>query len=558
MLAVLTLLFGGCGGSGSGESASTGSGNGTGVQMFVTDDLSTSYSHVWVTVLGVTLTNSSGSVSAYSSTTGQQIDVAALHSSGVASVFAFLANASVPSGTYTGATLTLAKTVTLVPVGSTTSITKTFNSLDSAGDKEVTINFGPNTVVSNGSSLVFDFNLSKWTEDSSSINCVVQSGPTTGLNSPGNQVSTSHTGTISQLTGTAPAQTFLLTTDDGYTIKVSSSSSTTFSNSDGSSNPVLANGQSVVVQGIFSVSSNAFVASSVVIEVGQSNSEQPPVFAGGTLGSYSAGSTTFTVSVSQAFRFIPSGTTETIATTSTTKFFGFRGESLDSAEFFALLPTATYVNVEGSYDSSTSTITATGIHLAGTPSTDPNGVTVRGTPGSGATATSLSLTVTQEDGLALTLGSTVSVVPATNVVYEDATGATVNAATFTTDLATAASVSAFGDYNANSTTLTATRLRIWSSSTGWNNVQLVGTAASFSSDGSFTLTLTGWRDCQLSNGQSINVTVSSSTTYSLTSGSTTQSAFETAEANKPIVVTGALNSDGTLTATSVAAVRSPG
>lgn len=556
LLTALLLLIAGCGGGGSGFSGGgPGGGPGSGVNpsnevsMFATDSPG-AYAHVWVTILGVSLTGSSGTVSAYSSTTGEQIDVAALGGSNSAQEFSFLATAAIPAGTYTSATLTLAPTVTLVENGSTTSTTATFSGLNGSGDKSVNISFGHGTVVSSGSSLVFDFDLAQWNLVDNQLTCVVSLGTGTNL-STANQIPTTSVGTVSSLSGTAPTQSFTLSRDDHSRFTVTTSSSTALSNSDGSANPTLSNGETVVVEGTYSVASHSLTATSIQIQVGSDTAVDTRAMASGTLASYTSGSSSFTLTITRARRFTPTGTTLTVAMSGDARLFGFRGENLTATQFFALLPSATEISASGIYTASNNTLTANDIELSGPWADDTNGVTVRGTAGTGSTGASISLTLTEEDGLDLATGSTITVVPGANVTYLDTNGYVVTQSTFTSDLASAASVSAEGNYVSATNTLTANTIRLWSSATGYPQIRLVGTTSAFSSNGSFDLMLSSWGLNPFTMGISVEVDVSSSTTYSIAGAASTQAAFDAAETNQSIVVIGSLNSDGTLSATSV-------
>jgi hypothetical protein len=150
----------------------------------------------------------------------------------------------------------------------------------------------------------------------------------------------------------------------------------------------------------------------------------------------------------------------TVTTGSSTKFFGFHGESLSATAAATLLPTASYVIAEGSYDSGSGVLSATGIHLLGTSTSDSFGVALRGNLQSGGSATSMTISVTDEKGLSLPIGANVTVVPAATVVYEDSTKTKVTAATFTSDLSSANMITAVGSYTAGTSTLTATFIRI--------------------------------------------------------------------------------------------------
>ena len=119
VLLVTALSVISCGGGGGTASSSSG------LTLFASDSMDGN-DHVWVTIKSVELVASTGtSVPVFSSTTGEVIDLRSLRDS-TGARFQMLSNLGIPTGTYTGAEITLAKSLTVFPSGSATGQDKSF------------------------------------------------------------------------------------------------------------------------------------------------------------------------------------------------------------------------------------------------------------------------------------------------------------------------------------------------------------------------------------------------------------------------------------------------
>lgn len=154
-LMAVTLLLAACGGGGGGMSSTSGN---PALSIFVTDDLSTEYAKVWVTVQRVAVNDAAGNeVVLYEDAQGAVFNLSELD--GVA---ALLDTASLAPGSYSDFSITLADEVTLVDK-TNTAITAHLNG-----------NGQPQTLVVSGSvtvspgtpaTAVLDFDLKRFTYD---------------------------------------------------------------------------------------------------------------------------------------------------------------------------------------------------------------------------------------------------------------------------------------------------------------------------------------------------------------------------------------------------------
>ena len=87
------------------------------VGMFVTDNISNQFDHVWVTIKKVELLGAGGSITLFSDVSGKVVDLRALNVNGT-SQFDFIGLKSVPPGTYSTVSFTLDENLTVFPTGS--------------------------------------------------------------------------------------------------------------------------------------------------------------------------------------------------------------------------------------------------------------------------------------------------------------------------------------------------------------------------------------------------------------------------------------------------------
>jgi hypothetical protein len=125
-LSVFTCAVGliGCGGGGS----STEGAGSSHAFLFLTDAINSNYDHVWTTVSKVDLVNSAGQTKTVydsSSRGGQVVDLLSLHSAG-GQKYLFLTGFAPPSGTFTGANITVYSKLSIVPKGSSNAVSATF------------------------------------------------------------------------------------------------------------------------------------------------------------------------------------------------------------------------------------------------------------------------------------------------------------------------------------------------------------------------------------------------------------------------------------------------
>ncbi len=164
-LAVLTACGGGRSSDSSSSNASSSSGSGSTattasvkLSTYITDNLTTDYSQVWVGIKSITAIDGTGSeVTLYTSSDTSGYTTVDLRS--LASVGQLLSSTSIPSGTYTQIKVTLDDEVTLVKASDGSSISAFFTS--DASDKVVHVSVTLDTTTS--SALVLDFNLDKFT-----------------------------------------------------------------------------------------------------------------------------------------------------------------------------------------------------------------------------------------------------------------------------------------------------------------------------------------------------------------------------------------------------------
>jgi hypothetical protein len=456
LLGALILFVAGCGG---------GSGTGTGnpVSLYITDNVREEYSHVWASIRRVDLVSASGATTVFEDPAGKVVDLRALRDT-QGEKFALLTRATVPNGTYTGLQVVLAEQVTLVPKESTVGQTATFAGA-SNGLKTISVAFAAPRPSTAATPLVLDFDLAQWTVANGVVTApndgFAKIGNGNGLQNPARHVELKYRGTITGFTGAAPTYSFRLTSGV-FAVTVETTASTTILNSDGSPNPVLANGKPVEVEGKMDAARNVLVASKVKIRVPGAGDD--PARVSGTVEDPGPVGGPLQVRATLAGGFLPGGAIVTVATTNGTKYLTDRGAPITREEFWASLAAGVGVEAEGVF--ANGVLTATKLKL----DDEPDGgaqAEVAGTRVShNAAAKSFVVSVQSWFGANLVVGAQVTVNTTPGTVYrlrvagQSGGGEIVSAETFFAQIGNAIEVEAEGGFNPANNTMVATKAKI--------------------------------------------------------------------------------------------------
>ncbi|MCO5295971.1 MAG: DUF4382 domain-containing protein [Fimbriimonadaceae bacterium] len=437
--AACLAMASGCGGGG-------GAANVSGrVTTFITDSMDGN-DHVWVTIYSAELVASSGArATLFEDVEGYTVDLKTLRD-GTGALFSLLGAESVPSGDYTTVRFTLDRQVKVFPAGQSTGINLTFAPAFSipgqSGRSRLELAFGGTKTIAVGNNdLVIDFDLANWDDDGTDITPALREGTSNGLNDEGRHIGRRFFGTVSNLAGTAPDQSFTLTVRDTFSFTVVTDSQTTVFNSNGEANPSLANGQTVEVRGIYSLTSDALAAWLVRIrppgdQPGEASVEGAPS---------NIGESTFDVAIREAHGFQPRQDHVTVEVGANTRFFSHSGLPMTQADFLAALATAQRVEAEGTYLNGTNRLVARKVKLDG--ENHEHEAEAKGAPGSiNAAEHTFSITLSEWNGFSGSVGAILPVEMDQDATYRDQGGNTVDAETFFAALASAPSVEAEGHY----------------------------------------------------------------------------------------------------------------
>jgi hypothetical protein len=357
----MAAALAGCGGGGGGSSVAPPVSGASGrLGVLVTDSFREDFSHVWVTLYKVVLNRSTGMpVTVFDDSAGRVIDLKTLRDA-TGARFSFLTENSVPSANYSGAQVTIGNTLSLIPAGAATgSVTPLEDSLPRDGQGHPQIAFplsAPRDLGRGADDLVIDFDLANFLLSNGKVRPALKEGAKSGIDDPARHENEEYHGTVSNLSGIAPNFTFTLTRPGGMTVAVVTSASTTLFNSNAAPDPTLANGKTVEVRGRFNTASHQLTATSIKIEDSAEAEDRPEVR--GVPSAIHADAGTFQVSPLKAKGFVPTTTTVNVVTDASTVFRAHNGLSLSAGDFFTRLATATFVEVEGSFDAGTNTLTA--------------------------------------------------------------------------------------------------------------------------------------------------------------------------------------------------------
>jgi hypothetical protein len=344
-LLAIAYVAAACGGSGNSEPTTTG-------PVFITDSLD-SHDHVWVVVTKITLTSSAGaSVDAFNDSDGQTVDLKTLRDP-AGERYAFFGK--VKSDTYTAVTITVDKDLVIFENGSSTGLLREFEGHNGT-TAELTLTFASPRPIGPATPLAIDFDLSNWTDNGVTVTgspfLVEGSGVAIG-NLDRHERCNVH-GTVRNLTGTAPNQTFRLDMSNTADVAVMTNSETVIG---GLSS--LSDGRRVRVRGAFSTSANAFVATSIYAE----EEDDTPLLEG-SVSDISVLDLSFDLEVEEAEFMLPMFTTVHVETNEATVFLNSQGQVTLSTDFFLALVLGNRLEVKGSYDIATNVMTASRVEFA--------------------------------------------------------------------------------------------------------------------------------------------------------------------------------------------------
>jgi hypothetical protein len=452
----MSLALAGCGGGGS----SSGGGSAQ-VGVFVTDSFRDDYDHVWATIFRVDLVDISNNVvNVFNDANGVVIDLKTLRDAN-GQRFAFLSETSIPAGTYTQAKVTLAPNLNLIAKGQTTGTTLQLDASiprDSLNNAVVTFNLPAPRPINGSDDVVVDFDLANFKVQLGKIVPSLKEGGKTGLGDRNRHEENEYEGDVSALSGSAPTFTFTLTRG-GRSVTVTMTVDTTIFNANQAPSPTLANGKHVHVRGVFDTTANSLVANSIKIQSAQ-DVNHPEIK--GTPSNINATLNTFDVTASKAHGMMPNRTTIHVITNTNTALRGDSGVLLDATTFYTQLATATSVEVEGTYDAPSSTITATrakvDVEHHGQHGSEQ--AEVKGTPTTlqAAAGTFAVNPVAEFEGFTYSGTGGVNVTTSGTTQFHTKNGDTLTKTAFFTALANATSVKVDGAYSNG--TLAATSARI--------------------------------------------------------------------------------------------------
>lgn len=339
-LLAAALLFSGCGGGGGGGAIGAAPSG----AIFITDSLD-NHVHVWVTITRVVLHGGGTAVKVFEPAGGMTVDLRTLRDS-AGERFSFLA--TTPEGIFDDITFTLDKDVILFEAGNQTGLHREFAGNDGTS-VDLVLAFPSHKSIGPNSSLVVDFDLANWDDDGTLVtgSPFLAEGSEGGLHDGDRHEHDDIDGVISDLSGTAPNQTFTLVREED-TVLVMTTAETELEDI-----AALANGMHVEVEGFFSMSAGAFIAESIDLE---DDDDQPEVL--GRVNAINSQAGTFDMVIERVEHFMPPLNVIHIVTNGRTDFRDADDHVINATDFFMALQQNALIEVMGTFEAGTNTLTA--------------------------------------------------------------------------------------------------------------------------------------------------------------------------------------------------------
>lgn len=366
--ATLLLTLAGCGGGGSAPTAS-GSRTGT-VGVFVTDAFKDDFSQVWVTLYKIEATSDGTTYSTlYENASGKTINVSSLATSAQ-----LLASVSLPATTYRSLRVTIGDHLTLVPkAGGTGQSVPVEDSLGVHANEKVTLPLSASLVLPSDQSanFVLDFDLTGFELSGGRVKPALRRGDDSHFQQADKRAELE--GTVLHLTA---GSGFDLMQNNGKTISIRLSSTTVIFQSRQGTPGTLAEGQRVEVKGSVDPATHTVTADRVKIEDGSQSSQSGDDHGGqngggdqsvtgadaeGRVASVDTTAKTFVLTPEEAEHFQPASGSLTIKTDANTVF----ARHHDGGGSFADIAAGAKVEVTGTFDPATNTLTAVRVEIKG-------------------------------------------------------------------------------------------------------------------------------------------------------------------------------------------------
>ncbi len=446
LAAGLGLALVGCGGNGSAlnnggmvggqstmNSAANNGPSAGDVGLFITDNLSDKYDHVWVSIKKIELKLAAGGTrEIFADPAGLGIDLSSLHDDS-GPKYRFLNQLTLPEGTYSEAVITLEKKAVLFATNTTTGQSteiatqaapnpqpakdKKKATPDVSKDSVLDLTFDPPKMLGTGhDDLVLDFDLSQWKDDGGKLVGVVTTSMGAGLEAADRNGSVVEEGVVNTPKGEVPQQTFILKKGDSSQIQIQTTAATALTGLAGAGDPVLTKGLNVEVSGSFDTNTRRLNASSIRLL----DPKAPAVSQlEGVVSAIDPKTGSWKVTPSETRGLLPQGISVPVTLATDSRFTGSSGLSLTKDEFLKGLSAGKSVSifVSGSYDSSKALFTVGDARLENQ-DTQP-AVKVAGLVSNPKTdSLTFGLTVTDYEGLFTKPGAAelVSVTPSTTFV----------------------------------------------------------------------------------------------------------------------------------------------
>jgi len=331
--------------------------------VFLSDGSGSPNDHLWVKLYSVDVVTSTSTITIFSDPTGRTVDLKSLRQKD-GPRFLYLGSIDPKAGDVVRAQVTLDKTYAVLKAGTTEVKSGTFSTPEvDTGKLKLTINLNPRLQKGEKPAIVLDVDLQKFDDkDDKNTKMSLKVGDTSGIEERQYQVPMEFTGLAGSIAGSVPALSFNVGFGENRFQRVITDSKTAIFSAEGQINPVLSDGNTLDVRGVFQYPERQFIAET--IRVRDVASVPAPHEVIGVAQNFDTEKGTFEITPDSLNGFVAKASKFSVETSDKTVILGANGAKATKEDLQKALANTEHVEIEGAYDEQGNLLKAAWIKLA--------------------------------------------------------------------------------------------------------------------------------------------------------------------------------------------------